>query len=132
MGCGRLSTLFRANCGGAEFTHDLPRCPDRGCVLIHIERDGTYAGVSAAAVAFADLRQVYYRFLGSPWVGPDRHLHAEAALAKSHAIDRFGMKIVRNELVVAFEILIGDVEKNCAVFAFGALPQNLNRDFVAS
>src|SRR5271163_2430835 len=102
MGCRWLSTLFRADCG-AEFAHDLPRCPDCGCVLIHIERDGAHAGVTAAAVTFTNLRQVNDRFLGSPWVGPDRNLHAEAALAKPHAVDRFGMKIVRNELVVALE-----------------------------
>src|ERR1019366_7142884 len=43
-----------------------------------------------------------------------------------NAVDRIGMQIVRNELVVAFELQIGDVEKNRTVFFFRALPQDVD------
>ena len=41
------------------------------------------------------------------------------------------MQIVRDEFVVAFEFQVGDVEKNRAVFFFGALPQNVDGTLVA-
>ena len=41
------------------------------------------------------------------------------------------MKIVGNEFVVAFEVEVGDVEKNRAVFFYAALPQNLDGTLVA-
>src|ERR1700683_3138409 len=40
------------------------------------------------------------------------------------------MQVVGNELVVTLEILIGDVEKNSSVDAFGALLKDFHRDFV--
>ena len=42
------------------------------------------------------------------------------------------MEIVRNELVIAFEIVIGDVEENCSVDALGTLLKNFDREFVTA
>jgi orotidine-5'-phosphate decarboxylase len=100
-------------------------------VLIHIERDGTHASVTAASIALTNLGQIDDWFLWSPGIGADRNLHAEAAFAESDAVDRFRMEVVGNELVVSLEILVSDVEENSPVFAFGTLPENLDRDCVA-
>jgi hypothetical protein len=40
------------------------------------------------------------------------------------------VEIVGNEFVVAFEVEVGDVEKNRAVFFFGALAQDVDRTAV--
>ena len=41
------------------------------------------------------------------------------------------MQLVRYELVVALQIVIGDIEKNRAIFALGARFQNTDRQLVA-
>ena len=40
------------------------------------------------------------------------------------------MEIVRNELVVTLEIVIGDVEENCSVNAFRALLEDFDGELV--
>ena len=40
------------------------------------------------------------------------------------------MQVVRDELVVSLEIVIGHIEKDRAIFAFGALFQYPDREFV--
>ena len=82
--------------------------------------------MSAASVAFTNLGQIDDGLFGSPGVRADRDLHAETALAESNAIDRFRMEVVGNELVVALEIVIGDVEENGPVDALGALLQDFD------
>ena len=99
-------------------------------MLVHIEGDSAHAGVSAASVALANLGQIDDRLFWSPGVRAHGNLHAEAALAESHAVNGFGMEIVRNELVIALEIVIGDVEKNGAVDTLGALLKDFDREFV--
>src|ERR1700692_3708538 len=66
-----------------------------------------------------------------PRVRPDRNLYPERTLADADAVNRIRMKIVGNEFVVAFEVEVGDVEKNRAVFFYAALPQNLDGPLVA-
>ena len=121
----RFSTFLRAH-RGAELIHDFTGGLNRRRVLIHIERDGPHARMTASAVALTNLRQIDRGLQGSPGIRSHRNLHAEAALAQPHAVDRFRMQVVGNELVVAFEILIRDVEKNRTVFALGPLPQDLD------
>ncbi len=41
------------------------------------------------------------------------------------------MQIVRNEFVVAFEIVIGYIEEDGSIFALGAVFQDSNRKLVA-
>ena len=41
------------------------------------------------------------------------------------------MQIVRDELVVSLQILVGDIEINRSIFRFYALPQHVHRAFVA-
>ena len=53
----RFSTFLRAH-RGAELVHDFTGRLNRRRVLIHIERDGADAGMTASAVALADLRQI--------------------------------------------------------------------------
>src|ERR1700716_39127 len=96
--------LFFAD-SGAQLLDYFPRSLDGCGMLIHIERNGSHTGVPAPAVAFANLRQVHPRFFGGPWVRPHRHLHAKTALAESYTVDRLGVQVIRDELVVTLKIL---------------------------
>src|SRR5580704_19426426 len=98
---GRLRFLL-AN-GGAQLGNNFLRSLDGRGVLVHIERNRTHTGVAASAVTFADSRQIYFRLLRSPRIRAHGNLHAKTALAQAHAVDRLGMQIIRDELVVAFE-----------------------------
>src|SRR4029077_20007075 len=78
-------------------------------------------------VAFTDLGQVYYRLGGRPGVGSDGYLHAETAFAETHTVNRFWVQIIRDELVVALEIPVRDVEEQRPVLRLNTLSQNRNR-----
>src|SRR5258706_2377882 len=125
-----FSAFSGANCA-LKLIHNFARSTDGGGVLVHVERDGTDARVAASSIALANLGQVHHRLLGSPWVRSDRNFYTKAALAKSHAIDGFGMQIVGNELVVTLEILIGDIEENRSVDTLGPLLQDFDGVLVA-
>src|SRR5579864_235431 len=127
---GRWLHCFFAD-GGAQLSHDFLRRLDRGGVLVHVERDRSHAGMAAATVALANASQVHFRFLRSPGIRSHRNLHAEAALAEPHAVDRLRMQVVGNEFVVALEIVIGDVEENRAVLALSSFLENPDGKLVA-
>src|SRR5581483_11879606 len=94
--------------------------------LIGLKRNCSYARVAAAAVALADFGQVHHVLRMGPGIGAHGNLGAEAALAETDAVDALGMQIVRDELVIAFQIVIGEIEEDGAVFALGALAENLD------
>src|SRR5260370_5147279 len=85
------------------------------------KRVGADPRVSAAAVALADLGQVQHVSFFGPGIRSYRHFHAKTAAAQTNAIHRGWVQIVRNELVIAFKIKIGDVEIDCALFKFSTL-----------
>src|SRR6202521_4461513 len=101
-------------------------------MLVHIKGNCSHASVPTTAVALTNLGQIHHRLLGRPGIGSHRDFHAKATLAEAHAVNGFGMKIIRNELVVALEIVVGDVEENGSILALGALLQNVDRHFVTS
>jgi hypothetical protein len=78
---GRASTCLRAGeplpsssaghlCpdDGTQFLHDFKRHPPRLLGLGHIERNSPHPGVSAAAVALADLSQIHGRLARRPGI----------------------------------------------------------------
>ena len=73
--------------------------------------------MAAAAVALADLRQIHHlRGIGfGPGVGAYGDLGAEARLREADGVGRLRMEIVGNELVVALEGLVDDVEVDGAL-----------------
>src|SRR5579859_532230 len=93
-------------------------------MLIHVEGDRSYAGVPPAAIAFANASQIHFRLLRRPGIGPDRNLHAKAALTQADAVDRLRMQIIRDKFVVALEIVIGNIEKNRSILALSAFFEN--------
>src|SRR5579862_331954 len=101
-------------------------------MLVHIEGNCANPSVAASTVALAYFRQVDHRLLRRPGIRSDGNLHAEAALAQSHAVNGLGVQIIRNEFVIALKVLVGDVEKDGAVNAFGSLLHNLDRELVAA
>src|SRR5258708_582381 len=102
----RLNSLRRIAHAGAELLHYFLRRASRLFALAYIERDRTHPRMTTAAVALANLRQIYHWRRRGPGVRSHRNLHPEAALAQPHAIDGFRMQIVRDKFVVAFEIKI--------------------------
>src|SRR5258708_27919919 len=126
------SSAFSGANRAPKLIHDLARGADSRGVLVHVERDGAHASVSASSIALANLCQVDHGIFRGPWIRSDRNFHPEAAFAKSHAIDGLGMQVIGNELVVALEILIGDVKKNRSVGTLRALLENFNRDLMAA
>ena len=96
--------------------------------LVGGEADGAHAGMAAASVTLADLREV--RHFGRVGLGPgiraNRNLGAEAGPGEADGISGLGMEIVRDELVVAIQRQIGEVEEDGAVALFGALADQGN------
>src|SRR5512141_2734867 len=117
--------------GSAEFFDDFLRRLDGGGVLVHVERDGADARVPASAVALADAGEVDLWVLRSPGIRSDGNFHAETAFAETDAVDRLRMQVIGNELVVALEIVVGDVEEDRRVLALRALLEDSNRKLVA-
>src|ERR1700730_2141123 len=99
-------------------------------MLVHIKGNRSHASVPTTPVALTNLGQIHHGLLGGPGIGSHRDFHAKAALAEAHAVNGFGMKIIGNELVVALEIVVGDVEENSSVLALRALLQNVDRHFM--
>ena len=79
------------------------------------KRDRADSRMSASPITLADLSQVHELIGRRPWIGPYRYLSPEAASAEPYAIDGVRVKVVRNELVIPFKVLIGYIEINRAV-----------------
>jgi len=96
--------------------------------LIGREADRAHAGMAAAAVTLADLCEIHH--LGRVGLGPgirtNRDLGAEAGFREANRISGLGMEIVRDELVIAIQRQIGEVEEDGAVALFGALADQGN------
>src|ERR1700730_4876965 len=117
MGCWERSTSTDA---GAQFLDDFPG-GFAGCFLFgDTKGDGADPSMTAAPVALAHLGQIYRRLGRGPGIRSYRNLYPKAALAEAHAVDRLGMEIVGDELVVAFEILVTDIKVQGAISGFGA------------
>src|SRR5215813_5273480 len=116
---------------GPQLTHDI-RCGLAGFVAAtRWKGDGAYPRVPASAIALADLGQVDHILFVGPGVGTDRHFYTKAAAAQPHTVDCVRIQIVRNELVVAFEVMIGDIKIDRALFVVRSLAENINRAAVA-
>ena len=90
--------------------------------LVGREADGAHAGVTAAAVALADLRQVdHLRRIGlGPGIRSHGDLGAEARLRQADGVGGLRVQVVGDELVEALERVVGDVEEDGAVALFAA------------
>src|SRR5215471_18706852 len=106
---------------GAQLLHDLARGAAGCLILRRIEGNSANAGVAAPAIALANLCQVHRRLALRPRVGTNRYFHPERTLAQPDTVDRVRMQIVRDELVVALELAITNVEVDRSVSFFGAL-----------
>src|SRR5450759_3401181 len=118
----RLGRGLGGAIAGAQLLHNLAGGLARNIELVRFERNRAHARVSAAAVTLADLGQVHHGIGARPGIGADRDLGAEAALAQTHAVGAGGMQVIGDELVVALQVLVGDVEEERAFLALGALP----------
>src|SRR5260370_25470265 len=79
------SSAFSGANRAPKLIHDLARGPDSRGVLVHVERDGAHASVSASSIAIANLCQVDNRSLRGPWIRSARNVHTAAAFADFHA-----------------------------------------------
>ncbi len=105
--------LFDRSCfSRPQFSHNFRRRRARQIAFIGRERDSAYARMAATAIAFADFGQIHHVLPVSPRIRSHRDFHAEAAAAQPDAVHRIPMQIIRNELVVAFQVLIADVKVN--------------------
>src|SRR5580698_1387362 len=99
---------------GPEFGGDLVRDLPRLIHLARFEADRAHPRMAAAAVALADGCQVMPRLLGRPRIRPYRDLCPETRRAHRHRVRAPRIQVIRDELVVAFEIVAGEVERNDA------------------
>src|ERR1700721_2720676 len=100
------------------------RRADGGRVLVHVKGNSPPPGMTASAVALTDPGQVYFRRLRRPGIRAYGNLYPKTALAEPHTVNGFGMKIIGDEFIVAFEIVIGDVEEYGGIFPLRALLQD--------
>src|SRR5215831_19067550 len=99
-----------------QLTHDIG-CGLAGFVAaIRWKGDGAYPRVPASAIALAHFGQIDHVLFVGPGVGTYRHFYAKAAAAHPNTVDRVRIQIVRNELVVPFEVMIGDIKIDRALF----------------
>src|ERR1700728_4706544 len=110
-----------------QLFHNLSRRFARRLLLGHIERNGPHTRMATSSVAFTDLREIHHRLRRRPRIRSHGNLHPETTLAQAHAVNRFRMQIIRNELVVALKFVVSDIEENRAIFRFNALAQNPHR-----
>src|ERR1035441_4566361 len=91
------------------------------------QADGAHARVSAAAVAFANRRQVVRGLPWGPWIRTHGNLCAETGAAHRNRIRGIRKQVIRNELVVALHIAPVEIEEHHpAVFA-GTVADDLDR-----
>src|SRR5450631_1322485 len=109
---------------GAKFVGNFARRLSSFFFFCDTERDRSNARMTAAAVAFANLSQIDGGLGRRPRIRAYRNFHAETALAEAHAVNRFRMQIVRHELVVALEVMVGDIKKEGLIFGLDTLFQH--------
>src|SRR5258708_7739050 len=117
--------------GGAQLLGDLQSGFMGGFALGDVEGDCSYSGVASAAITLADSRQIDGWRALRPRDRSDGNFYPERTLADAEALSRVGLQLLGNELAVAFEVEIGDVEKNRAVLFYAALPKNLDGALMA-
>lgn len=91
------------------------------------ERDGADNGVSAAAVAFADLGDVMDPRPRCPGVRADRDLRPERAFGDRNVVGGLGEKVIGNELVVALDAGADKVKADDAAVVDGTFADRLDR-----
>src|ERR1700748_3390806 len=120
---GASDRLLQALLVCTQFGHNCRRRRARIIRPVRRKRDRTHPRMSAAAIALADRRQVHHlvrRPLG-PRIRPHRHTGPAARLAQANVVRSLWIQEIRNELVVALELAIRDVEVDRAVLALGPL-----------
>src|ERR1043165_9002525 len=95
-----------------------------GFLFGNTERDGSNPGVASTTITLTYFCQINRRFCRRPRIRSYRHFDAKAALAQADAVNRFRMQIIGHELVVTFEVLIADIEKERAIFRVNPLFQD--------
>ena len=81
----------------------------------------------AAAVALANRRQIMPRLFRRPRIRADRNLGAETRRAHRNRISALRIQVIRDELVVAFQIVAGQIEGNHAARFAGAVANDMQR-----
>ena len=112
----------------AQLRHYFHRSLARLIGAVGREGDRTDTRMAPTTIAFADGRKIHHVFAAHfrPRVRSDGNLGAEAGFAETDGIDRFGVQIIGNKLVVALKLLVRDIEINGAVDAFAPLANQLN------
>src|SRR5262245_50214049 len=94
--------------------------------FIRPERDCRDNRMAATAILFTKFCKVVHPLTRAPGIGANRNLGAQRRTAQADAVHAFRKEIVRDELVIAVQVLIGNVEFDDAVFAPGTLPHDVD------
>src|ERR1700677_4180160 len=86
-----------------------------------LEADSPYPRVSTASITLADGGQVVLYRLRRPGIGTYRNLGPEAGSAHRYCVGGVREQIIRNELVVAFQVVSNQIEENHSVAGLRAL-----------
>src|SRR5947209_6838657 len=81
------------------------------------ETDRAHLRMPAAAVTFADAREIMTQWLPNPWIRAHRDLRAEARCRNRDRVGRIGEQVIWNEFVVAFYSKLDQIEIDHAVIA---------------
>src|SRR5713226_3326450 len=125
---GSLETACRL---AAEGGGGLPGYFSGAFQVRRLKRYGSHSRMSSTAVAFRHTGEIFLLGGRVPRIGPDRDLGAVGRCAYADRVKAIRIEQVRDELVVALEVLVAHVEEDNAVASLSALAQQFNRALVA-
>src|SRR6266849_3145169 len=125
---GSLETACRL---AAEGGGDLPGYFSGAVQVGRLKRYSSHSRMSSTAEAFGHAGEIFLLGGRVPRIRPDRDLGAVGRCAYADRVKAIRIEQVRDELVVALEVLVAHVEEDNAVASLSALAQQFNRALVA-
>src|SRR5205809_7625622 len=94
----------------SQYLGDVSRRGARVIQFARLKGNGRDDRVPAAPVLLAQFCKILTAFLLCPGIGSHRYFRANRRLTYADTVDAFGEEVIRDELVVAVEIVSADIE----------------------
>ena len=108
---------------GDNFSHGRARLLD----FFRLERNSANHRMSAATISLTNFRDVVRAWHGRPWIRAYRDLRSLCTARERDRVSRFGVQVVRNELVEALVTLVNQIKLHHAVCTRRFLPDHFER-----